>query len=399
MLTAKAFDVVGVGPQLQVVTPNKELNQVVERRWIEWSKAVELNRKLRLFYEAKVCDGEAFMQRINNPRLRSLVQVDILLTEADLWTDPAWDQGELNAVDGIRFDDARNPISYTRLKHHPGEDTSWEASLDADTIPADDVVHWFRKMRPDQQRGIPEFTSALPLFAELRRYRLATIAAAEVAADLSAVMYSDAPAFGEKPDEVEEFGDVSLERRAMITLPAGWKMHQFRAEQPTNTFGEFSDQILKEIGRAVQMPLNIVCGSSRDYNFSSGRLDYLLYWNNCDVERSECASVVLDRVFDWWLAEANAIPGYLPTSPDTPIRENIRWIFPPRRPIDEVKAAQADQIRWAMGHLTDDDWAKREQVDLDIYYEQLRSMIAQRNAIAAPTPGDQNNGQETQIAE
>ena len=37
--------------------------------------------------------------------------------------------------------------------------------------------------RPGQARGIPDITPALPLFAQLRRFTLAVLAAAETAAD------------------------------------------------------------------------------------------------------------------------------------------------------------------------------------------------------------------------
>ena len=47
-----------------------------------------------------------------------------------------------------------------------------------DRVPAAAVIHYFRTDRPGQRRGIPEITPALPLFAQLRRYTLAVIAAA-----------------------------------------------------------------------------------------------------------------------------------------------------------------------------------------------------------------------------
>jgi len=39
--------------------------------------------------------------------------------------------------------------------------------------------------------------AALPLFAQLRRYTLAVLAAAEAAADFAGILYTDAPANGE----------------------------------------------------------------------------------------------------------------------------------------------------------------------------------------------------------
>ncbi len=42
---------------------------------------------------------------------------------------------------------------------------------------ADDVIHIFQSDRPEQLRGVPVTTPALPLFALLRRFTLATVSA------------------------------------------------------------------------------------------------------------------------------------------------------------------------------------------------------------------------------
>ena len=86
------------------------------------------------------------------------------------------------------------------------------ASRDYDRVPAESVVHWFRADRPGQARGIPDIMPALPLFAQLRRFTLAVIAAAETAADFAGILYTDAPANGEA-DAAEPFEPIELEKR------------------------------------------------------------------------------------------------------------------------------------------------------------------------------------------
>jgi capsid protein len=408
MVMAKVNDVVGRGPSLQVTTTSKEFNRAVERAWRAWSAEINLGAKLRTMAMAYYIDGEAFAERIQNPRLRNQVKLDLSLSEADLWTDPNGLAAEANRVDGIRYDDAGNPVEYTRLKAHPGDDffDPDASALDSETVDADNVIHWFHCSRPGQRRGVSHLATALPLFAELRRYRLATIAAAETAAYYSAVMYSDAKRFDEAPDEVDEFLPIDIERRSMLTLPAGWKIAQLKSEQPTTQFGPFSESILTEIGRCTQTPLNIILGSSREYNFASGRLDYLLYWGQNDVDRADCEAAVVERVFAWWLDEALLVPGLLPPLGD--IREvEHRFVFPPRRPIDELKSAQTDQIQMAMGHLTDEMWATREATDLEQHYDQLRRMKEARDQIgigmasempAPPINDPAGNPDETQTS-
>lgn len=389
MVRAKVNDVVGRGPTLQCMTPNKELNKAIETQWTKWCKEINLPEKLRTMATAYYVDGEAFAERILNPQLRNGVKLDIRTTEADMWADPLGDF-DTERVDGIKYDDYGNPVSYKRLKVHPGDDVipAGVSSLEADDLPAENVIHWFRVDRPGQRRGVSHLATALPLFAELRRYRLATIAAAEIAADYSAVMFSDAPRFGERPDELDEnFLTIDIERRAMLTLPAGWKIQQLKAEQPTTEVGPFTETILSEVGRCTHTPLNIILGSSRDYNFASGRLDYLLYWAQNDVDRSHCELQVLERIFMWWLDEALLVNGYLPNLGEIREIEHV-FVFPPRRPIDEEVAAKVDQVRMQIGHLSDEAWATREAVDLEKHYEQLARMKEAREKIGLMMPGE-----------
>jgi hypothetical protein len=104
-------------------------------------------------------------------------ELDLRLVEADQVCTPDLVSLDVPAVDGIVFERAGNPVEYHVLKQHPG-DTARQYFLEYDRLPADSVLHWFRADRPGQARGIPDIMPALPLFAQLRRFTLAVIAAA-----------------------------------------------------------------------------------------------------------------------------------------------------------------------------------------------------------------------------
>lgn len=221
-----------------------------------WADAVGLAEKLRTMRMARAQDGEAFAMLVANPKLDSLVKLDLRLIEADQVATPdlAHRLLDANATDGIVFDAFGNPIEYHLLKSHPG-DQRGHLSSDFDRVPASAMVHYLRADRPGQTRGIPEIMPALPLFAQLRRYTLAVIAAAETAADFAAVLFTDAPANGEA-DPVEPMDLVELERRMATVLPGGWRLGQIQAEQPSTSYGEFKKEILNEIARCLSIPYN-----------------------------------------------------------------------------------------------------------------------------------------------
>jgi capsid protein len=187
-----ANDVVGTGPRLQLLTEDGEANTRIEREFAAWAKATALPEKLRTLRMARAESGEGFAVLTNNPRLPTPVQLDLKLVEADRVCTPDLSAVSANGVDGIVFDAAGNPVEYHVLKDHPGDSAS-RLFLEYDRLSASSVIHWFRADRPGQARGIPDITPALPLFAQLRRFTLAVIAAAETAADFAGILYTDAP--------------------------------------------------------------------------------------------------------------------------------------------------------------------------------------------------------------
>jgi len=188
----------------------------------------------------------------------------------------------------------------------------------------------------------------LPLFAQLRRYTLAVLGAAETAADFAAVLYTDAPANGEATP-VEPLDVIELEKRMATTLPDGWKLAQIRAEQPSTGYSDFKREILGEIGRCLQVPVNVITGDSSQHNYASGRLDHQTYFKSLRIEQSHLGRVVMDRIFSAWIAEAALLDAFaLLRSIDVPKNQ---WFFDGQEHVDPAKEANAQATRLA-SHTT-----------------------------------------------
>ncbi len=345
-----ANDCVGTGPRLQMLTADAFANRFVEQEFFSWADAVGLAEKLRTMRLARVSDGESFCLLTSNPKIDSPVQLDLKLVEAEQVTSPLLALDSYRYLDGIRFDEHGNAISYDVLREHPGDD-AFSLTENYDTIDASSILHYFRSDRPGQIRGIPDITPALPLFAQLRRFTLAVLAAAETAADFAGILYTDAPAGGEA-DAAEPFEPIELEKRALLTMPGGWKMAQMHAEQPATTYAEFKREILNEIARCLNMPFNVAAGNSSGYNYASGRLDHQTYFKSIRVEQSQMARTILDRILYAWLREAILIEGYLPNSLRTLDSSfEHQWFWDGHEHVDPAKEANAQKIRLA-NHTT-----------------------------------------------
>ena len=367
-----ANDTISTGPSLQCMLPDPAASRAIEQRWRKWCKDVRLADKLRTARLAKLVDGETVILKGNNRRSRNPVQLDVRVIEADMLATPNYMDGFPNQVDGIIFDEWGQPIEYHVLKGHPGDVWPWQA-WDYETIDPDDLIHLFRSERPGQQRGIPEMTPALPLFAQLRRYTLAVIAAAENAADFSAVLKTQSNAFDSSTDgidDIDPFDGVQIDRGMMVSLPRGWDLTQFKPEQPTTTYEGFRNAILNEIARCVHMPSNKALADSSKYNYSSGRLDHQTYYEAISVERSQWEIECLDRIFEWWLDEALMLTGYLPAlEPMDEIPHVWRW--PPNRDVNPSEVADANIRLIDAGLKTRQQYLIEQNIDPESHAQQL----------------------------
>lgn len=257
-----------------------------------------------------------------------------------------WQPGR---VDGIEFNTLNGrPTKYHLLKQHPG-DILHGPTLQYECVWASYVIHLFRADRPGQHRGLSEITSALELFAILRRFSKATLHAAETAASFALFLKTTGVAVD--PAEVEAWQAIAYKHGAAVTLPDGWDVAQLKAEHPTTTYDAFVKAILREIARCLDMPYNIAGCDSAGYNYSSGRLDHQIYGKFVAIEQDNLERECLDRVFSAWLQEA-ILAGVLPVEA---IMAELghEWQWDPLEDIDPQKttAGQSQALQFGLDDL------------------------------------------------
>lgn len=406
---------IGTGPRLQVSLDNPDVNQVIERKFRLWCNRIGLAEKLRTMRMSWCVDGESFGMLITNEGLLGEVKLDLQLVEADQIASPSLFMLTEQKQDGITFDRWGNPESYQKLRSHPGDNFVYTNVFEADNVPAANVIHLFNCDRPGQCRGIPQIGPALPLFAMKRRFTLATLAAAETAADFAAVMKTNSPAGNEAESLPEDqwFDAIPLEYRAMLTLPNGWDITQLKAEHPTTTYESFTRAIIEEIARCLNMPFNIAAGNSSGYNYSSGRLDHQTYFKSIEIDQATFELKVLDRLFLAWLDEAVLIPGYLPDGLGMLDEMPHQWFWDAIADIDPAKTANANQVNLQIGATTrarvyaekgmdvDEEDAKAAQA-YNVTVEEYRSAMFKTifsGGMATIQPNDEDGKQQPQDTE
>ncbi len=387
-----ANDTIGRGPQLQMLTGDEKINTQIEKDFTLWAKRIRLDQKLRTARKAKFVDGEVFIRLVTNRRLAGPIKLDIEVIEADRVTNQfglGFDS-EKN-IDGILFDDEGNVESYLVTKSHPG--SNFAVSLEYETVPANQMIHLFRCDRPGQHRGIPECTTALPLFILFREYTMAVVQNARTVAKHTVMLKTTAGAVfddGETFDStVDPFDTVDIDYDMMSSLPYGWEPFQLRTDQPTTTYEMFRRAIWGEIARTANMPYNIAAGDSSKHNYASGRLDHQPYDFAIDVERSEWEAECIDVLLSAWFDEYT-LEGLVPQGIGSHEELPHEWFWSSRGHADPAKEATGQATRLRSGTTNRRRELKKEGIDIEAHDREAAegyglTVIEYRQLVAAST--------------
>lgn len=343
ILDTKARYVLGTIPRLQVKTNNAGLNRLLETRFNAWANSVALGKKLRRSHVSKMRDGDGLLIAQTNPENSDPVKLDIRVIDPARLASPFNVGQDPLLFDGIRYDQFGNPVEYYIYKTNVNQ--IYFSPTEYTAVSADQVIHIYSEVLPEQHRGVPDITPALLLFGDMRQYTAAIIRSAKNAASFSGVLESDLP-----PDADEltmaDLATVAYEMDALLTLPSGYKMKQLEVGQSGQQYADVKREMINEIARCLDMPLNIALANSSGYNYSSGQLDHGSFQQSLREDRFDLINSVLDRIFKWWFEEASTIDGYIPPLDELPRHS---WMFDGFIHGDPVKDANAAKIRLEAG--------------------------------------------------
>lgn len=387
---------VGTGPTLHVESDDEAYADEVEKRWREWCEAVMLTSKLRQMVYGRVVDGESFARLDKNPGIANEVKLDFVPFEPDrcytLWL-PYMTP---NRVDGVWFDNWGNPTFYDVLHYHPGgvfPMPTWKF----DSVPAQYVLHLFSPERANQHRGIPEMLSSTDLWADRRRHRKATVAAAESAANVAAFLTTNQPAMD--GDDAPS-GQMSMPRNSLVVAPDGYDMKQIDAKHPNQTYESFSLCTLSEAARPMSMAKNVAACDSSSYNFAGGRLDIITSWKAVEVNQHNNTQRVVSRLFRAWYAEARVIYGWQKDHDETPAYQFF-WVGMPYSDPEAEQNADEAAIKTGLKGIQEvyarrgKDWKVQQKLNARALGmtvpEYLKFMLSN---LETGKGGDQGGGQQ-----
>ena len=391
MVETKASDTVGDGPNLQMLSPD---GQEIEVAWKSWADEIRLTEKLLTLWAAgKQIDGEGIGLLYDDGAVRHEVKLNLQLIESEQMGNPFAEMDSEHIYDGV-YHSASQPSAYYIYDEHP-EAYAYPVlpTYTGKWYEASRVIHTFRHYRIGQLRGATELGPALPFAAILRRFTLATLDAAEIAAQISLWLETDAtPDEGPQTYSDGAFTQMPTTRNMLITAPYGWHAKQIKSEQPIDTYESFVRVVVTQMGKSIGMPAALSYGDSSSYNMASGRLDFQTYIRGIETDRrAHLETDVLEKIFFLWMQfYAASRSGISPSSIDAEYLAKAyphRWAYRPILHSDPEKQSAADVNLYQAGLLTMDQYLYRHNIDPESHYEQLKRQAQRLADIGMPAPG------------
>lgn len=301
------------------------------------------------------------IQRIGR-RMSTALQV----IEADRLTNPQGQADRPQLCAGVEKDSYGAAVAYHILDSHPG-DLRNGASRKTVRIPAYytngewQVLHIFRRIRPEQTRGIPYLAPVIETLKQLDRYTEAEIMAAVVSGMFTVFVTtedgeglpSDATGSGSSKDADKEIG---LGYGSIIDLRPNESVNSANPGRPNTAFDPFVIAILRQIGSALEIPFEILI-KHFTASYSASQAAFMEAWKFFRGRRKWIVDSLCQPTWESVIAEGVALgeisaPGFFTDPMVRAAYLNADWIGPPRGMIDAKKEAEANEIAERKGWKT-----------------------------------------------
>lgn len=352
-----------------------------EAAWRAWADTVDCDAARRLnfhgqtqlVFRTQVVQGEALALALWLPGRNGRYATTLQLVDPDRLSNPSGRLDGARLRGGIETDAFDAPVAYHIRRSHPRDVGLWSVGLGSagewERVPAAmpfgrrRVLHVHDIPRTGQSRGRPSMTAVMPMFRTLDLYQSAELQAAVVNAMIAAIIENSAKmedvvqVLGGTPDEYFERRSehkVQLKGGTMPVLFPGDSVKPFIPSRPNAQFGQFSESVLRNIGTAIGLPLELLMKDFSKTNYSSARAALLEAWRYFNCRRDALTTYWCDPVYALWLEEA-ANAGVVKT-PDFYANRaawcRCEWVGDGRGWVDPLKEAEASAARRAAGVST-----------------------------------------------
>jgi len=335
-------------------------------------------------------------------RRGGLHELKIQLIEADRICNPHDALDSPTCIDGVQLKSGA-PVGYWVRNIHPGDRLNarlpawaYYPAVGTATGRRRAIHVWNDKERPGQVRGAPFLAPILEPLKQLERFSGAELMAAVLSAMLTVFIERKGDETDDSGAPIEAFegeGDtLALGPGAFIDLAPGENANPMNPARPNANFEPFFMAILKQIGAALELPLDVLL-LQFNTSYSAARAAMLEAWRMFMGRRWLLTQQFCQPVYGLFIDEEVAagrlnLPGY-----GDPARRHAYtralWIGPARGSMDEEKEARAAETRIRIGVSNEAmETAAMNGEDWNAVYAQRLLEVQQRRAdgLWSPSP-------------
>jgi lambda family phage portal protein len=239
-----------------------------------------------LIYREVLEAGETFILLSTDVRDRSRITPAAIELIAAERVDPTLDRrrgkNQNRITNGIEFDARGRRLAYHVTKLDP--DGSYTGSFKTVRIPADRILHVYRRLRIGQERGLPAIYGAAMLARDFDILLDTELTSAQVAACLSVFISRE----GGGVPELDSTGTLKdgrsladtrdgrplyhLQPGAVFDTAVGDTVEAIDPKRPSGAFDPFATTVTRLFGKTVGLSYEKLTGDLRRTSFASGKL-------------------------------------------------------------------------------------------------------------------------------
>jgi lambda family phage portal protein len=245
-------------------------------------------------------------------------------------------------ANGIEYNAIGQRVAYWLFNTHPGDANKIGKSLVSRAVPADEVLHIFKRERPGQNRGVPRLAASILRMRDLDDYEEAELVRKGIESCFAAFVTTE--------DEGQQMGpaETGSDGRRIESLGAGMIQYlkpgqgvEFGAPNASGGYAEYTRTQLRAIAAGIGITYEQLTGDLTGVNYSSIRAGMVEFNRAVDaMQWLVLVPMMLDPIWRRWSALAYELRVI-----KTKAADNVQWT-PPRRqwvdPLKDVNAARSE---------------------------------------------------------
>ncbi|MDR1334790.1 MAG: phage portal protein [Holosporaceae bacterium] len=349
---------IGTGIKPQSKAKDSEFRKKIQELWLNWTDEADA-AGLCDFYglqalvlRSVIESGECFVRlKIDKNNATIPLKLQILESEhLDSSKEGALQNGNI-IRSGIEFDKHGKRVAYYLYKEHPGE-SSLLANLNIGSvrIPAKEILHIYKPLRPGQIRGEPWLSNVLLKLHELDQYEDAELVRKKTAAMFAGFVTRldpESEMFGESAANTGGTAFAGLEPGTMQFLDPGEDVKFSSPADVGGTYEAFIKQQLRATAVGLGISYEMLTGDLSSVNYSSIRAGLVEFRRKCGMLQHNLIVFQLCRpVWSRWLelailSDAVKIPNDPSFSLVKWIPPGFAWVDPQKEVVSQLNAVKA----------------------------------------------------------